>query len=1326
MKQIFKYLLPVISLTIAAFSARSQIITTCTITNTSCNYVTNGGFEDNNISEIIDYDPVTWDPIYGCDLLHSTGTAYKCGNSALDQDNEFHGCNWTTSGWTWPTFASADYYHACANTCWDKMSVNAFSNFTSNNIGSVSPHSGSGYAGIYVYTAADAFPAGGDAAYQESIKQSLSTTLIAGKTYVVSMWVRLSHHSKYAVSDFWINGINFTNSAITNKNGWTFLSTCYTPVTNVTEIEIGSYATTLTDLDPNNVWAPYGESSGQRNKVSYYYIDDVSITLFNVNAGPDIVSLFPGCGTQIGTTNGGFTCPPAGGMSVVHSWSPGTGLSSTGIATPIASPGVTTEYTVTTTVTYTNEAGLTSVCSSTDAVLVNVVTPTINITPSFTCNSNSISTFTANVVPTGSYTYSWTVKDAATGTVVAVAGTGTTGATPTFSMHNVTQAVNVCVSVINNYGCQSSPTCYYFPNCCPTGTNVIKYANTTYNTLTTLASLTGTNAIALGGTITVNSGGHLIINSKDVSMEPNTKIVLNGTGRITLTNDYIHGCDYMWDGIYAHTTGLVSSQLVRFEDAKRVIVDSMGTASLNIITSYFNKNNMGIVIKAAKSSSSYITIRNNLFTCSDIPKTGNVPYIPLTANLTNAPTLGAYATTNLQEPYNTLKSYCGIQMLNASHNGKANSAITIGTFTNQENVFDKMQYGTFLSSSNAVFQNNVFQNIKSTIAPRRGALNAAIMVSFLLPGGVGPFYTKVGGSTGLKNTFKDNDYGVANVSRSHLSIEYNRFEKQSTGVFVTFNNNYSTVNVASNKFINNKIGINFNQNININATIAVNWMDNNTAQGTYADNYAIRCTEAVPPTNTTNYAKYDIDNNYINGYYNGVHTSQTFNSIIKQNEVHMRAQNTTGNFQSGIWINNTNNNTVEQNIVNYPNGTSGNWWQYNIFTAGSTLPKIHCNSTNYGGVGIIANGPNLTVAGDGFRGNSMANHGYGFWLNASGEIGDQYYTAIGTNYSADNTWTNCVNETFVNSGCNLYGGTGAKFYTRSTNPYRINSPRTDGGNLLLGTNNSAGFTGACYVGSATPTLNLRVMQKAPEIAKGTFTFADHDVSLKQITRKQLYGNLALQEIDPSYNPDVNDFANISRHAALGQFFVVDSLINTGDTAKLNIASSINSSVYTTNDVDATQQEFNTLYINHLKNKRIADATEVAAFETIAWLCPTINGHAVYQARSVLFNITQKQYINACEKGDGNSSHRFANAIIKEAAVNVKLFPNPSNGNITLQTNDDLSYNIIVYNLLGEKVFESNTSHNQSIHLNYLSSATYIVHIHQNGNLIKTERVSIIH
>lgn len=1328
----FKTRLSAILLAIfTAYLGQSQVAT-CASTNTSCNYVTNGGFETNQWNYEDPDNPGNY--IADCSGMHYTG-----GNTPQFPYCPFLVCNWFDN----PNLGGAtpDYFNSCASsTDWGlNGSVNAYSNFISNNIGAVGPHTGDGYAGIYVREDDNPY-------YNETVNQTLNTPLVLGKTYLIGMWVRLGHVCKYACTfnaNICGNIVTFTNSPVTDKNNWTYISTCFTPnvITN-NNIEIGSYGANTIDLDPSNLWSYSFPATynGWHEKTSYYYIDDVSIIPLNVNAGSDI-QIYNGCAATIGqVTATSFPCMP-NGSSVSYNWFPNTSLSSENTATTIASPSITTTYTVYATVTYTNEAGLVKQCSSFDEITVHVVTPTLTIVPSATCNTNGSHSFSVTVNPSTAASYIWSIKDALTNTIVPINGTGLTSSAPVINFQNITRNVYVCAVAVNSVGCQSSPVCFYYPNCCPTNTAIVKYANTTYSTVISPTS----TQIAYGGTITVNSGGVLLINSKEVYMEPNTKFIVNGTGRIVITNSYLHACTDMWDGIYINGANSVNSiSKCRVEDAKRVIVDSLGTASFNLIGNYFNKNYIGVIFKATKSSTSNFLVKNNLFTSSNIPVTvapynlTTNPVIPLSSSvsLANASIFGAYTSASLKAPYNIEKPKCGIMMQNASHVGKSNSAIAIGAATGEENVFDKMQYGVFQVNSNAVYNSNVFQNIKSTIAPNPfSTLNAGIFIwgGFI---GDGPYYSSIGNySLNLKNTFKDNDFGVANIYQSGLIIENNRFENQGTGVAVAINNNNSTVNVASNKFINNKIGINFDQNTNINATISLNWFDNTTAQGTYADNFAIRATEAVPPTNTLNYAKYAIYNNYINGYYNGILTTQTYKSVINDNEVHVRPDNTSYNFQSAIQIIASNDNDVYNNTTDYPSGTKNNWWQYNIFTAGSTVPKIHCNNTNFGGVGIIANGLNYTAGGNGIYGNTMQNHEYGFWLNSAGEIGDQYYLNGSTVYSADNRWDNVTYETFSNAGCNQVSG--AKFYTRSANPYKINNPTNGGttGVTIFGTNNSTGYTGACYGGVATPTLALRLaggntqkllMQKADDIATDKITFTENNISLKQIARNQLFSNIALQQIDPNVTLGINTFVNSAKQNNLTKYAMIDSLINTGDSLALINAFGLNSQIKPSNIVDETQQDFNQQYITYLQNKRKQLKLTVSDLEAIAALCPNINGHAVYQARSVLFNLTKKQYNNTCEKST-KVSKRFANAIIDEvAAVNVKLFPNPSNGNITLQTNDELNYNITVYNLLGERVFESIALHNQSINLANLASATYIVHILQNGNLIKTERINIIH
>lgn len=1199
-----------------------------------------------------------------------------------------------------------------------------------NFVGNQNAHSGNTYAGILT-SEADGTPQH-NLFNGEFFGTTLNSTLASNKMYEVSLWVSRADMSRNEISGLgiWMGGTPGFDApsyncpvSLLNNDAWTQIKFTYcgngweeTLMIGGTSTAQGNTLTATATCTVNNV------SAADR----YLYIDDISVKEITFAVPTQTL-----CAKQTGTFTAVPTCSTITTSALTYTWNYGDGSATVSTNTL----NVTTHsYAATPSGIYT--ASLTvgnGTCTKT--FTYNVAIPTV--TAAITTNTNTIcngnTSFTATPNPAGTYTVSWGLHDSPTYTVIPPASyTVTNGATltPSINFANVNQNVYVYVVLTSTLGCQYRDS-LFMPSCCATSTNVVKHSNKTFTVNTTVA----TTSISLGGTITVNNNITLTLLQTNAQLDPNTKFVLNGNAKLRFINSYVHGCNYMWDGIYPVATGTVDILNSIVEDAKRVAIDTLGGATILFTNSYINKNNMGIVLKTTKTSTSAVTVKNVLFTCSNVSIPAGSNKTPaVQANLTNAATLGAFTSTVMLLPYNTQKSYCGIYAVDASHTGQTNTAIVIGGTTGQENVFDKMQFGAVIFRSRTAFQNNVFQNIKSAIAPiSGGASNTGILAVGPLFGGGGPYYTLIGGaSINEKNTFKDNDYGFINYSQHLVTIENNRFENQGTGVFVTANNNRSTVSVAHNKFVNNKIGINFDYNSNIDATILENWMDNTSAQGTYADNYAIRCTEPILTTNPLTYPKYSINNNYINGYYNGITTKLTFQSTITDNEVHMRPDNTAYHFQSGIWIEASNDNLVTKNLVDMPSSNPLQWWHYGIFTAGSTTPKIKCNSTNYVGVGIIANGLNYTTAGDGINGNSMSNAAYGFWLNANGEIGNQYTTNTST--SADNSWTNCGNETYANNGCNQIA---AKFYTRSTAPYNIiNATQSGTGISLIGIVAPNIASGACYNSISTPTLNLKVagngakkllMQHADEIANGSIVFAENNESLKQIARKQLYSNLALQQIDQSVSADINTFANNSKYNSLNKFFLVDSLINTGDSSKLNIATVINNNINTNNsDVDATQQQFNTLYINYLKNNRKAKASDIVDFENIAWLCPNINGHAVYQARSVLFNITKQQYINACEKGDPNSSKRFASSVIANTATSVKLFPNPSNGNITIQTDDDLIYNVTVYNLLGEKVFESSVLNKQSINLNNLTSATYIIHIQNNGNLIKTERISIIH
>lgn len=100
-----------------------------------------------------------------------------------------------------------------------------------------------------------------------------------------------------------------------------------------------------------------------------------SCTPPTVNAG-SAVSICAGAQTTIG---GSPTATGGNPSNYTYSWSPATGLSSTTVANPVASPSATTTYTVTV-------SGGDANCTATSQVTVTVNTPSVSITPAGSTN----------------------------------------------------------------------------------------------------------------------------------------------------------------------------------------------------------------------------------------------------------------------------------------------------------------------------------------------------------------------------------------------------------------------------------------------------------------------------------------------------------------------------------------------------------------------------------------------------------------------------------------------------------------------------------------------------------------------------------------------------------------------------------------------------------------------------------------------------------------------------------------------------------------------------------------------------------------------------
>lgn len=214
-----------------------------------------------------------------------------------------------------------------------------------NNIGCQNSKSGISHIGLYN----NAFSTSN---YREYVQTQLIQPLVSGQSYCVSFYISRSDTMEYASKDW---GILFTDTVIAppdnfsnylidapaqvtvpyfvvDDDNWTLIQQIYTPNSPNEYLTIGNF------LNDASFPQQFVQSSCSGCKQSYYYIDDVSVSLIRQPVLANDTVIYIGENIIIGDT--------AQDMAE-YSWSPTTSLSNPTNWQTIASPNTTTTYTLT-------------------------------------------------------------------------------------------------------------------------------------------------------------------------------------------------------------------------------------------------------------------------------------------------------------------------------------------------------------------------------------------------------------------------------------------------------------------------------------------------------------------------------------------------------------------------------------------------------------------------------------------------------------------------------------------------------------------------------------------------------------------------------------------------------------------------------------------------------------------------------------------------------------------------------------------------------------------------------------------------------------------
>lgn len=186
------------------------------------------------------------------------------------------------SNWNAPTKGTSDYFNTCAPT--SVVGVSVPDNFA----GSQLPLTGNAYSGIYAslnFTSPFL-------EYREYMQVTLDSLLVSGGKYTFTMYLSLGDRSNYASnkmgayisktrpssnSDTYLNVVPqvVSTTYITDKTNWVKVTGEYIATGGEKYITIGVFEPAATHT---RITVSGGSNANGYNGVSYYYIDDVSMT----------------------------------------------------------------------------------------------------------------------------------------------------------------------------------------------------------------------------------------------------------------------------------------------------------------------------------------------------------------------------------------------------------------------------------------------------------------------------------------------------------------------------------------------------------------------------------------------------------------------------------------------------------------------------------------------------------------------------------------------------------------------------------------------------------------------------------------------------------------------------------------------------------------------------------------------------------------------------------------------------------------------------------------------------------------------------------------
>jgi hypothetical protein len=505
-------------------------------------------------------------------------------------------------------------------------------------------------------------------------------------------------------------------------------------------------------------------------------------------------------------------------------------------------------------------------------------------------------------------------------------------------------------------------------------------------------------------------------------------------------------------------------------------------------------------------------------------------------------------------------------------------------------------------------------------------------------------------------------YVLKPAAANSINIQYNNVNNCATGIWTGYNFSAYSVDTYTLQINNNTISANTNgyctNAIYLNTYPTATITTPSTSE--IKDNSITQATNGISISNfkkIINIKTNSISNRYAaSGSINGIKLTGCQNLVVENNHTNYdvaTASLINGNLAAyGIYLQNSSNMIVKCNTIEK--------------AARSMVFEGTCTSSTTAGFGITRN--TMIKAQDGFvlkgsgiigqQGNSNTIKSDNVWDLTAGN----YFTTSQTNVElgsdanlsklyVTNLTSGLVTRPVLNSG-------GGSQYFWSTS--LLSS---------TGTAAVCGFVPAALMAGGNENLSMssssssNYSNELKAIEQDNTQFPVYNDESHWQRDKFVYDEL-VRNSNLTTNAALNNFYNNTTSAAIGKFNSVEKKMASGNYI---VANTINNSINPSNLPEQNQKTMNTLILNQAINTSyVHTSSDIATATAIAEQCPLQGGNAVYQARNLLMIINNDviEFVDNCDAG-ARTMLTNENTTAAFDDQSFKLYPNPNDGNMVL-------------------------------------------------------------